>query len=288
MIRLFAVLLLLSPSLAHADRQEVRLGNRFYFIDLPARPVGAPVILGLHGGGGNPSQFARNSGLSIAANAAGYAVIYPAGSGRLGLLTWNGGYCCAYAAQKGVDDITFLDAVIKDAAQRFRLDPRRVYLTGMSNGSLMAEAYAASRPRAVKAVAGVSGTMDLKTFPVKGPVPLLHIHGTADINVPFDGGVGTGGHTDTSFTAAADVVAAFRAAFKADLTPVTRTIDPAEDGMQVIETTWAKAGKPVVRLMMIEGGGHVWPGGRRAEGQGGGTLDIKANTELLRFFAEHP
>jgi polyhydroxybutyrate depolymerase len=284
--RLMTLLWLLFPGLALADRQEIRLGDRSYIIDLPAQPMGAPMILGLHGGGGNPAQFARNSGLSGPANTAGYAVIYPAGTGRL-LLTWNGGYCCGAAADRRVDDIAFLDQVIRDATRRFALDGRRVYLTGMSNGSLMAEAYAATRPAAVKAVAGVSGTVDLAAFPVTGAVPLLHIHGTDDPHVPFDGGQGSESLTDTDFNAVADVMAAFRKAQGPGLTEVTRVIDPADDGMTVLETTWSKRDNPVLRLLAIRGGGHVWPGGRRAERQGG-TADITANAEILRFFAEHP
>ncbi len=110
---------------ARAELQEVRLGERFYLIDLPARAKGAPMILALHGGGGDPSQFATASGLGAAGTAKGYAVVFPAGSSRRGgdrLLTWNGGYCCGHAARAGVDDNAFLKAVIADASARFGLD----------------------------------------------------------------------------------------------------------------------------------------------------------------------
>ena len=109
MLKLLIVLILLvSP--AAAETQKVSLGDRFYLIDLPGTLRGAPMILALHGGGGNPEQFATASGLGPVATRAGYAVIFPAGTGRRGdrLLTWNGGYCCAYAARSGVDDIAFL------------------------------------------------------------------------------------------------------------------------------------------------------------------------------------
>lgn len=68
-------------------------GDRYYVIELPAQAANAPMILALHGGGGNPDQFARNTGVSKPALAQGHAVIYPAGSalGRVGFLTWNGG-----------------------------------------------------------------------------------------------------------------------------------------------------------------------------------------------------
>lgn len=283
MLRIVMLLIAILAHPALAETREVRLGGRSYLIDLPARPAGTLIVV-LHGGGGNPGQIARNSGFSRPANAAGHAVVYPAGSGRR-LLTWNGGYCCGAAARQGVDDLAFLDRVIADARKRFGL-AGRVYMTGMSNGALMAEAYAASRPRVLSGVAGVSGTLDLDRFPLRGAVPLLHIHGTADTQVPYAGGQGSNGFTDTDFTPVAAVVAAFVRTNGPGLARTRRIVDPAEDGMRTVEETWSKDGAPRVRLMRVEGGGHVWPGGRRAGRQEGATDDIDATREILRFFAE--
>ena len=273
-----------------ADSQTVKLGDRSYVVDLPARATNAPIILVLHGGGGNPAQFAANSGFSRPANAKGYAVIYPAGSarGRLGLLTWNGGYCCGFAAKARVDDVGFLDTVIADAVGRFGLNGDRVYLTGMSNGSLMAERYAALRAGHVQAVAGVSGTMDVRATSIGGPVPLLHIHGTADPMVPYAGGVGQDSLTKTNWASVDQLIGAFVRAAGEPLTASTWVIDPAEDGMSVTKTDYTDAkGRVMVRLMTVQGGGHAWAGSKRSTKQGG-TADIDANTEVLRFFALHP
>ena len=289
---MFRVLILLLAVVAvPALAETVTLADgRWYRVDLPPDPTGAPVILGLHGGGGNPDQFARNSGLSQPALSAGYAVIYPAGTSRrgLGLLTWNAGACCAHAAMVQIDDMAFLDAVITDAVRRFGLDAERVYLTGMSNGAMMAERYAAARPGNVKAVAGVSGTLD-ERFRVSGPVPLLHIHGTADDHVPYLGGKGEASITrSVTFASVGSTVAAFVGAAGTPLVQLQGVIDPADDGMQVIQRDWRRPdGIPMVRLLTVEGGGHVWPGGRRAV-HGGGTQDTSANDEILRFFAAHP
>ncbi len=196
---------------ARAEMQRVDLGERFYLIDLPDQPQGAPLILALHGGGGTPAQFARSSGLGAGATAQGFAVVFPSGSGRGGerLLTWNGGYCCGYAARQGVDDVAFLKEVIDDAAARFGLDGGRVFLTGMSNGAILAETFAARQPDRVAAVAGVAGTMDTATTRPRGAVPLLVIHGTADAMVPYGGGRGEDSLTQTGFASVDSVVAAF-------------------------------------------------------------------------------
>jgi polyhydroxybutyrate depolymerase len=286
LIRALTLLLLL---LTPAGAETVRLGDRWYEIYLPANPNGAPLILALHGGGGDPDQFASASGLARAANRQGFAVAFPAGSGRRGerLLTWNGGYCCGYAAREGVDDISFLKQVIADAASRFGVDGTGVYLTGMSNGSIMSETFAAQNPDLVRAVAGVAGTMDTRSTRVQGRVPALIIHGTADTMVPYEGGKGDTSLTRTDFASVASVTGAFLAPW-GGTTTTTSKIDKRDDGTSVTITDYSKGGSVVLRLMTVEGGAHHWPGGKKARLKEGKTQEIDANTEILRFFAAHP
>ncbi|HLQ20144.1 MAG TPA: PHB depolymerase family esterase [Tabrizicola sp.] len=281
------IALLLSQPLA---AETVRLGDRWYEIELPPNAKGAPLILALHGGGGDPDQFASASGLARAATRAGFAVVFPAGTGRRGerLLTWNGGYCCGYAARRGVDDIAFLKQVINDAASRFGVDGTGVYLTGMSNGSIMSETFAAKNPGLVRAVAGISGTMDTRRTRVKGKVPALIIHGTADAMVPYEGGQGDTSLTRTDFASVNSVVKAFLAPWGGTLIETSRLIDAKDDGTSVTVTDYQKGGQVVLRLMTVEGGAHHWPGGRKARLKEGKTQEIDANTEILRFFKANP
>jgi polyhydroxybutyrate depolymerase len=288
-MRLVTLLIAVLALALSAQAETVRLGERWYDITLPAKPEGAPLILALHGGGGDPDQFATSSGLARAATRAGFAVAFPAGSGRRGerLLTWNGGYCCGYAARQGVDDIGFLKQVITDAATRFGVDGAGVYLTGMSNGSIMVETFAARNPGLVRAVAGVSGTMDTSHSRVKGPVPALIIHGTADSMVPYAGGQGDTSLTRTDFASVASVVRAFLAPW-GNVTETSQQIDRKDDGTSATITDYQTGGTTVLRLITIEGGAHHWPGGRKARLSEGKTQEIDANTEILRFFAANP
>lgn len=289
-MRKIALMIALLTFALPAAAETVRLGDRYYEIELPANPKGAPLILALHGGGGKPAQFARTSGFARAATRAGYAVAFPAGSGRRGdgLLTWNGGYCCGYAARAGVDDIGFLTQVIKDAASRFGVDGSGVYLTGMSNGSIMSETFAAGNPGMVRAVAGVSGSMDTSRNRVEGRVPALIIHGTADTSVPYAGGRGESSRTRTDFASVASVVKDFLAPWGEVPAKTDRRIDRKDDGTSVIVTDYQKGGQVVLRLMTVEGGAHHWPGGLKTRLSEGKTQEIDANTEILRFFAMQP
>lgn len=283
---LLAAVLLACPAAA----KTVKLGDRYYEIELPAKARGAPLILALHGGGGDPDQFASASGFGRAAVAKGYAVIFPAGTGRRGdkLLTWNGGYCCGSAARSQVDDIAFLTRVIKDAQDRFGVNGRQVYITGMSNGSIMSETFAATNPGMIRAVAGVSGSMDARTLTVRGKVPALIIHGTADEMVPYDGGQGEASIVRTDFASVASVVADFLGPWGGGISESQRKINTRDDGTTVVVTDYTQSGKVVLRLMTVEGGAHHWPGGRKARQKEGKTEEIVANTEILKFFALNP
>ncbi len=284
MLKFLIVLCLVMALPAMAE--TVRLQDRYYEIFLPSDPANAPLILVLHGGGGSPERTARVTGLTRAAVRAGYAVAYPAGTGRR-LLTWNAGYCCAEAARRKVDDLGFLVRVIADAQGRFGLG-RGVYVTGMSNGAMMAETFAATHPTSVRAVAGVSGTLDTRSIRVAGPVPALIIHGTADTMVPYDGGRGDTSLTRTDFASVGSVVEAFLAPWGTGLRQSTRRIDRQADDTVVLVTDHARDARVVLRLITVEGGGHNWPGGLTPRRDMAMTMEIDANTEILRFFALHP
>jgi polyhydroxybutyrate depolymerase len=283
-MRLLALLLLmLLPARAGAEtlaRIDMADG-RHYLVALPPGVANPPLIVALHGGGGAPAQFARNSGLTAPALAAGFAVAYPAGTSRgSGRLTWNGLYCCGPAPASGVDDVAFLAAVIEDAARRFGTR-ERAFLTGMSNGAIMAQTFAALRPDRVAAVATVAGTMDTARLSVHRAVPFLHIHGTADNRVPYAGGRGRGLRTD--FSSVDSVMAAFLAPY--GVLPASRVlVGRGADGTRILRSAWGAGARPAVVLLTVEGGGHVWFGGRRAQ-RGAAAQDLSASGEVVRFFA---
>ena len=285
---LIALIFLGAPTLA--ETTTVRLGERHYIIPRPDGVANPPAIVALHGGGGNPEQFAAASGLAREGVRAGYAVIFPAGTGRRGdrLLTWNGGYCCGPAARRGVDDLGFLASVIADAGDRFSVDTDRVYMTGMSNGAILAETFAARFPGRVRAVAGVAGTMDVTRTPPRGPVPILIIHGTADTMVPYEGGQGDTSLTRTDFASVEAVAKGFLARWPGTLTVTRRKIDALDDGTSVTLTDYAAKGRIVLRLATLVGGAHHWPGGPKSRLKTGKTEEISANAEILRFFTLHP
>ena len=266
---------------------KIRLPDgRSYSIIVPDDEPNPPLILALHGGGGNGAWMEKVSGLTPKALAAGFAIAYPDGSGRRDLLTWNAGYCCAYAANNRIDDIGFLSRVIEDAVSRYGIDRRNIFVTGMSNGGMMAELFAASQPGKARAVASVAGPFDVRHTPIRRSVPLMHIHGTKDDMVPYQGGRGKFQVTGAAYAPVEELISTWVASFGRGLTTTTETIDPVRDRTKVIKTSYWDGSKPVVLFYKVEGGSHSWPGSARA-GRRGITKDIDASDEIIRFFDIH-
>jgi polyhydroxybutyrate depolymerase len=248
-----------------------------------------PLVIALHGGGGSGAQMARDSGLDTTANAHGFLALYPNGSGRRRLLTWNAGDCCAYAQRENIDDVGFLLALIDHAIAVHGADPARIYVTGMSNGAMMAYRLAALQPGRIAAVGAVSGTMDATLVP-RGAVPVMHVHGTADRLVPFAGGRGDRTVLIGVRNSVADTIAAWirvnHADSRARSTPLP---DLSDDGMHAIEHRHRAGADPRnVVLIEVVGGGHAWPGPVRIERKAGlATRDFDVNELLWNFFRAH-
>src|ERR1035438_8717219 len=116
--------------------------ERTYLLHLPPVYDGKrslPLVIVLHGGGGNAPGAVRVTGCSANADKEGFVRGYPNGSGRLKnrMLTWNSGNCCGYALDSDVDDAGFIRALIDELEKTRAIDPKRVYATGMSNGGMM-------------------------------------------------------------------------------------------------------------------------------------------------------
>jgi polyhydroxybutyrate depolymerase len=247
-----------------------------------------PLVIAFHGGGSHAQAMADRTGLRRTADAHGFVVAFPEGSGRLARLrTWNAGECCGYAVERGVDDVGFALAAIDALVARHAVDPRRVYLTGMSNGAMMAYRVALERPERIAAIAPVAGAMALDPDLVRVPVPVLHVHGSDDRHAPFEGGVGPASIEGGVRRSVPDTLGAWVRAHGAALEPaVTHLPDRADDGMRVERHAYAAPGDPdAVVLILVVGGGHTWPGSTvRERWLGPSTLDVDANELMWAYF----
>lgn len=256
-----------------------------------------PLLIVLHGGAGNGQQIQRLTELDADADEYGFVVAYPDGSGRLGdrLLTWNAGHCCGYALTNQVDDVAFINLLIYRLLDHYSIDPDRVYITGISNGGMMAYRAGAELPRMVAGIAPIAGSIGgrvtengFEIVPGKPgpPVSVIAFHGMQDQHVLYEGGVGpeeiTEGRVDISV---AESISFWLDANGCALQPETET---QADGNIVIDNYSGCEGGVEVVLVTIVDGGHAWPGASRGLVSDQPTQDISANEMMLEFFLAHP
>jgi polyhydroxybutyrate depolymerase len=277
----------------HTRSLKVDESARSYVVHVPPKydpqqPV--PVVLALHGAAMNGPMMAVFSGLNDKADEAGFVAVFPNGTGVAGLLlTWNAGGVAGKLAEDQPDDVAFLAAVLDDLATVVNVDPKRVYAAGMSNGGMMCYRLAAELSDRIAAIAPVGGTMAIKARKRGRPVPVIHFHGTDDKVVPF-GGLGDRVPRFLTFKSVEESIQVWVRKNRCPKTPeVAELPDTADDGTTVTRKTYGpgRNGAEVV-LVVVEGGGHTWPGRQPAFGfLGKSTEDISANDLIWEFFQKH-
>jgi polyhydroxybutyrate depolymerase len=262
---------------------------RAYWIHVPpgydaSKPT--PVVMVLHSALMNGVSMARFCGMNEKADQAGFIAVYPNGTGPTPLFKyWDAGG----VKVRDSDDVGFIARVIDDLETVVHVDRKRVFATGMSNGGMMCYRLAAELSDRIAAIAAVAGTMAIEDCCPARPVPVLHIHGTRDGLVLYNGPderipknlkflsvddtVRTWAKLDgCPPTPAVDLLPSLK-----DCIPIRRTIyGPGADGAEVV-------------LYSIEGGGHTWPGrDPQLFFLGKSTMDVSANDLIWEFFQKHP
>lgn len=170
-------------------------GFRREWLLLPAER-GAPLVVFLTGTGGTAAWADRETGWSELARREGFALAIPEAlapdpTRPQAFLTnpsrWNDG-AAPLSATPANDDVAFLNALIDDTANRCAIDPRRVFVTGFSNGAGMTFRFAAEAADRVAAIAPVAGYCWVSDPRPSRPVPTLYTVGTHDLFIPLRGG----------------------------------------------------------------------------------------------------
>ncbi len=287
--------------------------SRDYRLHVPPAAIAGkplPLVLNLHGATQNGLLEELQTGMDNSADQNGYLVAYPDGTRISKVLTpdpvaknaqygWNAGQCCGLPVTRHINDVGFLEKVISDIASRTPVDLRRIYMTGISNGGMMAYAMAAEASDHVAAISSISGQVELPTIHPSRPVPTLEFHSLNDpiakwVGVPnsnprlrlsvmegIDQWVRADGCSDRPVTGTAIVGDIGSISSGETATPVT--YQHCRDGTEVA-------------LWRLTGSGHVWPGsllntGPKSTwllgGVGRGTVLVDANEAMWQFFLRY-
>ena len=287
--------------------------HRDYRIHVPpqaasGRPL--PMVINMAGATQNGQIEEILSDMDPNADENGYLAVYPDGTRISKVLSpdpvakqaqygWNAGECCGLPVTRKINDVGFLEAVIADVAARTPVDLRRVYMTGISNGGMMAYAFAAEASTHVAAIASVSGQVEIPVIHPTRPVPTMEFHSVNDPIAKFAGvpnqnpllvlsvmqgihqwakadGCSSTPHVGTEIVGAAGSISAGETA-----TPITYA--PCRDGVEVA-------------LWRYTGSGHVWPGSTLnmgpkknwiLTGSGRGIIIVNADEMMWEFFSHY-
>lgn len=221
----------------------------------------APLLLALHGGGGNPAVMARITRFDVIARAEGFVVAYAAGCGpRPRRLNWNAGgpEYRGWSEKHRIDDIGFLRALIRRLQADYPIDPERIYVTGMSKGGMMAYRLACEASDVITAIGAVAATMVVPCERMPKKVAVVHVHGALDQNVPLAGGRGRLTFSRAPWPPVRTGIDYWRAAN--GCAPAVRL----ETGDPEVRHFHAPAGNGAadVDLFLLARCGHAWPGSR--------------------------
>jgi polyhydroxybutyrate depolymerase len=236
---------------------------------LTSDPV--PLLLVLHGGTQSNKwiEIQPFREFMALADVEKFLIVFPNGttssgqSGANGQFNWNDCRNDAGAASTPADDVGFLRAVIDWMAAHFAVNPGRVYVTGPSNGGMMAYRLALELSHRIAAVAAVIANLPLnsecRAAPVH-PLSVLVMNGTADAIMPWNGGQVAGNRG--AVTSATATAAFWRTFLQTGATP--EHVDfpdlDAADGGTVSRDRWTGGTQGTeVMLYTVTGGGHQIP-----------------------------
>jgi polyhydroxybutyrate depolymerase len=158
---------------------------------LPSRGERVPLLVFLHGLGGSGRELAAALSLDAMSESAGFAYIAPDGMlDHAGRRFWNATDSCCNFEGLSVDHVGELRGWIEAATRHARIDARRVYLVGFSNGGFLAYRAACEIGHLLAGIVSIAGAGpgDTRACHPEKKLSVVQIHGDADPIVKFEGG----------------------------------------------------------------------------------------------------
>ena len=283
--------------------------TRRYKLYTPPRTAGqaSALVVMLHGCTQNPDDFAAGTGMNALAREQGFMVLYPEQAQDANpQRCWN--WFKHNHQKRGSGEPALIASLAQTLAQQHGIDPRRVYVAGLSAGGAMAAIVATAYPD-VFAAAGVHsglpsgavgnvaeamvlmkngsarGAMGRNGLgdrpPVQQAVPTIIFHGDKDPTV----------HPRNGEQVLAAVLASQSG--NAGSTPDATAAANVEQGVsprgrRFTRTTYRDAtGAPLAEHWVLHGAGHAWSGGS-ASGSYTDATGPDATREMVRFFFAQP
>jgi poly(hydroxyalkanoate) depolymerase family esterase len=266
-------------------------GSRNYKLYVPSGYKGSPrpLVVMLHGCSQSADDFAAATRMNECAEANNCLVAYPEQPASANpSKCWN--WFNASEQARGGAEPSLIAGITRDIASQYAVDPKRIYVAGLSAGGAAAAVLAETYPDIFAAVGVHSGlpcgaARDMSSAflamtgtsqtprPIRNPgartVPTIVFHGDRDTVVhPRNG---------------ADIVAGLVGQSALQRLSETQTTN----GLSYTRSVYRdRRGKAVIEDWVLHGAGHSWSGGSRS-GSFADTRGPDASREMLRFFLAH-
>ena len=179
--------------------QEITIegSQRDYHIYVPDNTVNKPVVILLHGNGGNfddvigqtSVQSPQKKWLDLAESNE-FILVVPNGSlGSNNKRGWNDCRTDADGSPQ-TNDVLFINQLLDKIDQEYNYNENKMYVAGISNGGHMAMRLALEIPEKVTAFAAVVASMPENSQCTSSSIPIsaLFMNGTEDPILPYNGG----------------------------------------------------------------------------------------------------
>jgi len=250
-------------------------------------------VLVIHGGGSTDRGMIKldRERWKTLADEHGFFVAYPNAVNKL----WDFGEGnISNNLKKRVNDLAYFRRVINDISRRKQIDQTRIFATGISRGGQSSYYLACNMPERIRAVMPVA--MSLPEFMqddcVQGPpVGIAIMNGTADPQVPYEGGWITVFRKKRDIVLSTDETLALWRARNGctDSKKSDEHIDKPGDNTSVTLTEWSTCSGAPVKSFRVNNGGHTWPSGLQylpVRLVGETSKDINASDQAWKFFSQ--
>ncbi|MBC7391013.1 MAG: carbohydrate-binding protein [Opitutaceae bacterium] len=232
---------------------------RTIFVYAPSSiPQNRPLVISMHGLNQDINYQKGQAKWELVADTAKIVVVYPAGEGN----SWD---------INGTKDTDFILAIIESMVTRFGIDRNKVYVSGFSMGGMMCYNVANKIANKVAAIGPVSGYLFGNTVASSRPMPIIHVHGTADDVVHYE-----------PFNNQQGVVAMLQKWRTWNQCPATGTRTTPypvnKPTSKSVREYWGPCKNSEVELISLDGKGH-WHSNDAA--------GVITTYELWRFFRRH-
>jgi polyhydroxybutyrate depolymerase len=257
-----------------------------------------PAVLILHGAGATANWTLEEMGWLATADNEGLLLIAPEGM-RLdpsrppnffdNPQVWNDSGSRGMLGPSKADDMSFLRAMLDRVTTDYSIDPRRVYVTGFSNGACMTFRVGAEISERFAALAPVAGLLRFEDPRPAFARPTLFLIGSADPLIPLAGGEVTSPWDGTVIQRppVGQTLARWAEAIGCPSEPAQVT---SRDGVQISEYGPGRD-NATISVYVVDGLGHHWPGGRgrfNPRIAGPPSDRLRANDVIWEFFRQHP